>query len=98
MNQVEEKTQADLEKDVNECIRKLVYVVAVDGINGEKIEVAGVKSTDVKKTTFTLQRNDEFVVEISDVLAILPLPDISGNSKGSREIYNFQNPVDVKEI
>ncbi|KAF2902853.1 hypothetical protein ILUMI_03333 [Ignelater luminosus] len=63
------------------------YVVMVDGINGEEIEVVEMKSTDVKKTAFTLQRNDEFVVEILNVFAILPLPDISGNSKESKETY-----------
>lgn len=81
-------------------VRKTVvfrYVVLVQNINeDEEIEVQGLKSTDITKRKFKLAENDEFLVELSDVLAMLPTPDVLQAEEGI--IYSFINRVDVKEV
>lgn len=73
------------------------YVAVVQGISGDReIELMGMKSLDATKKKFVLEKNDEFVADFSDIVAVLPDPELK-DSNGT-EIYFFNNSIDVKEI
>lgn len=74
------------------------YVAIVQKILLEEnaFEVLGMKSMDGTKLAFRTEAKDEFVVDLEDVIAVLPEPRIDSSRDSVK--YVFKKSVDVKEI
>ncbi|CAH1098906.1 unnamed protein product [Psylliodes chrysocephalus] len=65
--------------------------------NGKpEIELLGMKSSDKTRKLFIPQPDDEFVVDMEDVIAILPAPII--NNFNGIVTYSFEMEIDVYEM
>lgn len=63
---------------------------------GNGIELQGLKAVGQERKMFAVVQGDEFLADLSDILAILPHPkssDIDG-----KIMYLFEKPIDVYEI
>nr|CAH7712405.1 unnamed protein product [Callosobruchus chinensis] len=60
------------------------------------VDVVGMKSVESTKTRFKTVENDIFMINASEVVAVLPNPDIVDT--GGENIYMFKKNVDIKEI
>lgn len=74
------------------------YVALIREIKNDEIEVSGLKSVNEQKSQFRIEENDDFTIEIENVIAILPDPTIESTSKGDFTTYCFNKRVDVKEL
>ncbi|KAK4874051.1 hypothetical protein RN001_013411 [Aquatica leii] len=62
----------------------------------KEIELLGMKSLDKSRKVFGVQIDDEFVSDISDVLAILPNPAVQ--SDNGTDHYVFEKVIDTLEM
>ncbi|CAH1972971.1 unnamed protein product [Acanthoscelides obtectus] len=74
----------------------IIQQVRVDEEGKKEINLLGMKSVDKSKKIFAVEDGDEFVTDISEVLAILPNPSIK-QSEGIDKFF-FERVIDVFEM
>nr|CAI5848408.1 unnamed protein product [Callosobruchus analis] len=72
------------------------YVAIIQNVTDDGFEVMGMKSVESTKTRFKTVENDIFMINTSEVVAVLPNSDIV-EIRGEN-IYMFEKNVDTKEI
>ena len=71
------------------------YVTIIQECMGNEFHVMGLKSADSGKCIFKPVEDDVFVIDLSDILAILPEP--KAEQSGDRLRYTFEKKIDVRE-
>ena len=72
------------------------YVAVVQNISEDGIEVLGLKSLVEGKKIFKAVEDDLFSVDFSDIIAVLPDPEMKHFD--GQEAYFFKNTVDINEM
>lgn len=78
----------------NQCSHYRYLCIVQEVLENDEYKVVGLKCLDTKQTVFKCNENDVSVISKSDIVSIVPKPQIMGTE---RVRYHFNIPVDIKE-